>query len=164
LDLLELAYTDVVSEQQLVALIRSLRFETVLQYVRIPGFRDTPNKIVSASKYPKRSWRLGTEGGGFWFVFQLLREKGVRKIIKVIIDDEEDFHRDEIIEQLVLFDIEEWDWIKLDLCSEIIRRAAPNVRKVSLYSSGQNAVLRGWSGNDGLNSMTQVRNGFVLRI
>jgi len=45
---------------------------------------------------------------------------------------------------------------KSDLCTETIITAAPDTREVSLYWSGNNAVLRGWSEPGGLNLLTKL--------
>ena len=78
--------------------------------------------------------------------------------MKIEVEDiEQPSHRDDIIiDYLKDFGIEEWDWRKLDLCTEVIREAAKDVRQIRLYSSGNNAVLRGWSGEDGLKSFEKV--------
>lgn len=41
-------------------------------------------------------------------------------------------------------------WKKIDLSPEVIRKAAPDVREIHLYWSGQDSVLRGWSEEEGL--------------
>lgn len=92
-------------------------------------------------------------------IFRLLWDRGVRKIIRVVVEEQEDYqHTDEMIISLNLekLDIEEWDWKIKDLCSETIRRAAPNAKTLFLYSSGNNAVLRSWSGDGGLNNFAKV--------
>src|SRR5690606_13661561 len=38
-----------------------------------------------------------------------------------------------------------WDWQKVDICSELLTRVAPNAETVYLYTSGSNAILRSWS-------------------
>ncbi|KAF8251591.1 subtilisin-like protein [Wilcoxina mikolae CBS 423.85] len=153
LDLRELASMHYdISKQQISSLIGAIKFETILRYVRIPKFLSALDETDSTPKSLK----------GFWLIFELLWEKGVRKIIKIIVDDEEDSHSDDIIELLNRFDVEEWDWMKVDLCSKTICIAAPNVRKLSLYSSGNNAVLRSWSGNDGLNTLKQLKDVTVF--
>lgn len=95
--------------------------------------------------------------GGAKLIFDLLRIRGVRKIIMVIvIDDGEIPHGDDVIEELERFDVEELDWRKGDLCSSVILKAAKNATKLFLYSSGNKAVLRSWSGSDGLNKLLKV--------
>lgn len=50
---------------------------------------------------------------------------------------------------------------EIDMCSETILRAAPTVREVHLYSSGNTAVLRSWVYSPGLRSLSNVRiNGY----
>ncbi|KAI9771958.1 MAG: hypothetical protein M1839_002591 [Geoglossum umbratile] len=155
-DLLELANLNLaVSAQDLTDLITSLKFENILQYVRIPRYK------LSAHSSPARGdSRSDQQRGGrrdFQLIFDLLWKKGVRTIIKVIVeDDDETPHSDEVIEKLAIFNIEEWDWRKVDLCSEVIYKAAGNVEKAFLYSSGNNAVLRSWSGIDGLKRLEQL--------
>jgi hypothetical protein len=66
-------------------------------------------------------------------------------------------HSDEAIEQALSgFDVEDWDWKKVNICSETIRTVAPNVRYVCLYTDGNNAVLREWSATDGLVLLKEV--------
>lgn len=86
------------------------------------------------------------------FLFEFLRSKGVKRVIRVIVDDKEQpAHSDEAIERaLGGLDVEIWDWRKYDLCTETVVTAAPHTREVSLYWSGNNAVLRGWSEPGGL--------------
>lgn len=93
-------------------------------------------------------------------IFNWLRDNHVKKILKVIVIDDgpELSHTDRAIEiALKGLEIEVWDWKKLDLCTEVILKTAPNVRDVSLYSSGNNAVMMGWSSTDGLGKFPNVR-------
>lgn len=85
-------------------------------------------------------------------VFDWLWRNGVREIIKImVVDDRDRPHADSaIIEALYGFKVEEWDWKRVDLCSDVIYEASPNVREVSLYCSGNNAVLMGWASAEGL--------------
>lgn len=84
---------------------------------------------------------------------------GVIKIIRVVVeDDPADFHSDEVIEHSLRgFDVEEWKWFKWDLCIDTILEAAPNVREVNLYWSGNKAILKSWTAPDGLVSLRQAR-------
>jgi hypothetical protein len=139
----------------LEVLVTSLKFENILQYVQIPRypFRGT----ATTPSDDARTNRDGVGRRDFELIFDLLYNKKVKKIIKLIVDDDEDIpHSDEIIEKLSRFEIEEWDWRKMDICSEVIRTAAPDVQQVFLYSSGNNSVLRGWSCSDGLNQLKKV--------
>ena len=100
----------------------------------------------------------GSGRGDFGIVFRELKRVGVKKVMKIEVEDlKEPSHGDDIIiESLKGFNIEEWDWRKIDLCTEVIRQAAQHVRQIRLYSSGNNSVLRGWSGKDGLRSFREV--------
>ena len=132
-----------------------MKFENILQYVRIPRYKLSAHSGPVRGEGRSDKQRAGKRD--FQLIFDLLWKKGVRTIIKVIVeDDDETPHSDEVIEELAVFNIEEWDWRKIDLCSEVIYKAAENAEKVFLYSSGNNAVLRSWSGIDGLKRLGQV--------
>jgi hypothetical protein len=100
----------------------------------------------------------GTGCKDFVAIFKWLRDTGVKRILEIIVDDMGDHpHSDEAIEEAVKgFDVEEWNWKRHDICSQTILRAAQKVRKLHLYSSGNNAVLRSWSGEDGLKGLNYV--------
>lgn len=85
-------------------------------------------------------------------VFHKLREKGTSTILKVIVDDrKQPAHDDAAIEKALKgLSIEVWDWMKVDICPELIFQTAPNITEVHLYWSGTNAVLRAWSEEEGL--------------
>jgi len=89
--------------------------------------------------------RLGRDD--MTYIFGWLFQRGVRKILKVtVVDNEFPAHRDgAIVECLMQFGVEIWDWKKLDLWSEVIHKSTPVVRQINLYSSGNQAVLKGWS-------------------
>lgn len=93
------------------------------------------------------------------YIFDRLRKKGVKTILKVIIDDSvSPAHSDEAIEDALKFmDVEIWDWKRIDLCSEVIFRVASKAREVNLYWSGNNAVLRGWSEEGGLKRLRELK-------
>ena len=76
----------------------------------------------------------------------------MKKILKVmIVDDGEPSHADASIEAALKgFDVEVWDWKRLDLSTEVIYNSTQVVREISLYSTGNNAVLMGWMSSEGL--------------
>jgi hypothetical protein len=80
------------------------------------------------------------------FFFNFLRMKGVKRIIRVIVDDTvEPSHSDEAIERAFAgLHVEVCDWRKIDLSILSIFKAAPDVREITLYWSGNVVVLRGW--------------------
>lgn len=106
----------------------------------------------------------------FWKIFRWLHDrKGVRHIVKItVLDDVGTPHSDEVIERTfrddtnkdatVKIDVDVWDWRKIDICSQTIVGAAPDVKEVYLYCSGNNAVLRGWADTQGLIQLKQVQN------
>jgi hypothetical protein len=84
-------------------------------------------------------------------IFSWLRRNHVKKIIKVtVIDYGDRSHTDAAIETgLKDFEVELWDWKKVDLCSEVIYNSTKVVREISLYSSGNYAVMMGWASAEG---------------
>lgn len=146
-----------VSEKALNNLLGDmLCFDTVLRYVQISWHICKS----SATGNPRSSDSEDKAGAGrrqFQRVFILLRRLGVRKIFHlVLVDDKVNPHTDCVAEDLVSFDIEVFDWDRVDLCSTVIANACPNVRELFLYSSGNNAVLRGWSEKEGLAGLKKV--------
>lgn len=87
-------------------------------------------------------------------VFNWLRDNGVRQILKVIVvDDRDPCHANSSIEKALQgFEIEVWDWKKLDLSLDVIYKTTGVVREISLYCSGNNAVLTGWASAKGLSN------------
>ena len=100
--------------------------------------------------------------------FKWLREKkGVRNIIKVIVDDlEMPSHKDEsIVNALKQFDsIEILDWRKIDLCPETICSSCPNLREVHLWWSGNNGILRAWSEPEGLLRLRRLEAIYIHQV
>ena len=168
-----------ISKDDLNRLARHLTFEDTLMYVALPKLRvEGPNRdndhpsspgLTGSSKsnsghqdkIPKGSLpdssvppprdRFGLTDANI--IFDWLLDNGVRRIFKVIvIDDGEIPHSDQAIEKaLKPFKIEIWDWKKIDICSEtVVRAAGEHAKIVYMYSSGNNAVLRGWSCEAGL--------------
>lgn len=92
-------------------------------------------------------------------IFDRLREKGVKTILRLIVDDSASpAHSDEAIEAALKdINVEIWDWQKTDLCTEVIYKTAPKAREVNLYWGGNNAVLRGWSEEGGLKKLRELK-------
>jgi hypothetical protein len=89
--------------------------------------------------------------------FEMLRKR-VKKIMKVtVIDNQLRPCKDcTIMQCLEGFDVKYLDWRKDDMCIDVILQAAPNVAEVTLYSSGNRTVLRGWAARNGLCNLRQV--------
>ncbi|KAF2237414.1 hypothetical protein EV356DRAFT_530136 [Viridothelium virens] len=139
--------------------ISILKFEDILQYVKIPRMRADENSLIrNASKSTGQMIQSNGNGrGDLVKVFESL--KGVNTILKVTVDDlKPPAHSDEAIEDALRGkNVEIWDWKKIDLCPEVIYNAAPKATEIHLHWSGNNAVLRGWSEEDGLPKLTQLR-------
>ncbi|KAI9737165.1 MAG: hypothetical protein M1834_000758 [Cirrosporium novae-zelandiae] len=163
-DLLELAnLKHGVSESALRRLIEGLKFESILKYVRIPSYTlSTASNGTGLSNSRRKEQQLVGKGD-FQLIFNLLKLRGVKKIISINVDDDDESpHSDEAIEKVAPFDIEEWDWRRVDLCSSVIYTAAKNARKIFLYSSGNNAVLHSWSAVDGLNRFEKLTDVYIF--
>lgn len=90
------------------------------------------------------------------------------KILKLIVNDTKQPHRDEVIEEAVGgnsrsvdglkhdFRVEILKWRKVDLDPTTIRAAAPNVRELHLDWSGNNVALLGWSAKDSLPALQHL--------
>ena len=125
-------------------------FETALCYVALPprkGSHTTEDKIAESDF-------LDT----YKVVFDFLRDKKVKKIFKVTVNDLVGRpHNDDVIITLAReFGVEQWDWKKLDISSETILDAAPLVRRVFLHSSGSFSALQGWACKQSLAKLTHV--------
>ncbi|PNP54420.1 hypothetical protein FNYG_15630 [Fusarium nygamai] len=93
-------------------------------------------------------------------IFKWLWKNGVREIIKVIvIDDQNPPHADAaIVEALYGFKVVEWDWKRVDLCSDVIYESSTDICEVLMYSSGNNAVLMGWASAEGFRNRQKFPN------
>lgn len=94
-------------------------------------------------------------------VFTWLRTKpnAVDKIFRVSVEDRfgKAAHTDDGIRDILEpFDIEIWDWRKIDISSDTIFDAAPNTRELRLYWSGNKAVIRSWASEHGLCKLAKV--------
>lgn len=93
--------------------------------------------------------------------FDWLRtDKGVRRIVKLVVIDSEDFPcTDETIEKCLRgFDIRYLDWDKDDICIQTLKDHAENLRELWVSWSGRNSTLFGWLNKDhGLKCLKQVR-------
>ncbi|KAF4466269.1 intracellular serine protease [Fusarium albosuccineum] len=156
-----------ISEEDFIQGYKCAKLEDTLQFVRIPRLvikptppagkpdedagRQPDDDMGKQSEFPPScDAAIGRKDLGI--IFRWLRtDAEVKKIIKLIVDDSRDPpHCDEEIENAVKpFDVEVWDWLKVDLCCETIAKAAPKARSINLYWSGKNAVLRGWSDPQG---------------
>jgi hypothetical protein len=98
------------------------------------------------------------------FFFNWLREKEVEHILKVIVDDSpERSHSDKAIEDsLKHFEVESLEWRKFDICPETLFTACRDVRHLSLWWSGNRAILRAWSEPEGLAKLVKLETVHLL--
>lgn len=96
-------------------------------------------------------------------IFHWLRELHVKSIMKVTVMDEGKLsHSDEAIERCMDgLEVKVWNWRRVDLCIDVIANSTPNVTDVTLYSSGNNAVLVGWSSINGLPKLKKVSRAYL---
>lgn len=148
-----------------------LEFEPLLQYVYIPNLRAVDVELDDPDLV-KQAWWKGPSRKDCFYLFHWLRaSRKVERILSVTVDDDPaDFHSDEVIEEAVCeFDIEKWNWVKADMCSDTIYAAAKNVQDLTLYWSGNRAVLKSWAAVDGLArlekaSLLSDKEGVVLTL
>ncbi|KAI1083021.1 hypothetical protein F5B20DRAFT_596234 [Whalleya microplaca] len=158
LDLRELQNPESSSER-LLTFIRALDFEDILQYVRIPQY---PFRLTHPSGDETKLEKNESGRRDFESIFEVLKDKGVRKIHKLIVDDDDAcLHQDEVIERLNRFEIEDFQWMKMDMSSSVLMHAVPGARTLRLFSSGNHSVLRDWSSTEGLSKMSMLEEMYV---
>jgi hypothetical protein len=135
-----------------------IKYETVLRYLHLP--------LVSSRRKPSSSSQDPPPGipdqtgysDAYASVFKWLKDKDVRKIFRVRVDDiGQKPHGDSIIQSaLTGIEIDRLDWRKMDIGSDTIVKAAPAIKALNLYWSGSNAVLQGWACEEGLCQLVNV--------
>ncbi|KAF2275928.1 uncharacterized protein EI97DRAFT_458926 [Westerdykella ornata] len=149
-----------------------LRFEGLLKEVAIPRLivkndeevdlpeDKTDSKEPGKNGEPQAVDKIKGKGRtDMYSIFKWLRENHVGSILKVtVVDDLEPCHSDQAIEACMAgFDVRVWNWYKVDLSCQVILNSARNVTNVTLYSSGNNAVLMGWSSSSGLAMLPKLK-------
>jgi hypothetical protein len=120
-----------------------LAFESTLKYVQLPVFPQ-----LKFTKQPPAT-----------LIFEWLsRCKGVEHILEIRVDDGEfSRHSEEDIEaSLTRFDVRDLDWRRVDLSIDSVMRAAPNVERLHLYSSGNLGTIDHWLGRYGIQRLSNV--------
>lgn len=147
-------------------LAKHIRLEDCLQCVALPELRlqrDAYLDILSPKQDKSVLKVLQSKCEGLTdavLILDWLRKRKVKKVIRVIVMEGGSIpHSDEaIVESLKGSELEVLDWRKFYICSETIRQAAEHVRILHLYCSGNNAVLRSWSSEQGLVKLENVRS------
>ncbi|KAF9883913.1 hypothetical protein FE257_002656 [Aspergillus nanangensis] len=141
------------------------QFDEVLQYVEFPTVRLREGKVARGEYLREHRELFHTKGIGrkdLLFFFGWLKDKGVKHIIKVIVQDSTDPHDDEVIRRcLSPFRIDVLDWSKPDLDPEMLCAAVPNVQELHLRWNGNNAVLRSWGEAEGLRLLKELRKIYL---
>jgi len=143
-----------------------LEIDLDLAELAITGKADESLRVVRSildklklHSYLRNVWipRCNPDEGVVSHIFELLHCSGVKRIMHLDVDEDINRpHSDKvIIEALAGHYIEELSWKKTDMCSSILT-SAPTIQSVQLYSSGNHAVLRSWSAEDGLLSLPRV--------
>jgi hypothetical protein len=133
-----------------------MKFDEVLQYVSFPAV-----KVIRTGRQALRIPGSGQGRRDMEFFFEWLYMKGVRHIIDIHVEDlEMPAHSDEsILSSLEKFIVDRLDWQRFDLDPLSLINLGSKVysnqlREVTLYWSGNNAVLRAWSELEGLPSLS----------
>ncbi|KAJ4178293.1 hypothetical protein NW755_013305 [Fusarium falciforme] len=133
-----------------------MNFDQVLRYVSFRRIElqkpPAPSRESRLTKHRPARPKTGRGRSDLTVFFGWLQRKGVKHILKVIVDDLKDPpHSDKAIEDCLRpFEVEVLDWRKVDLCPETILTACRNVRQLHLRWSGNRAILRAWSEPEGL--------------
>jgi hypothetical protein len=91
-------------------------------------------------------------------VFDLLKAKGVRTIVKVDVRDclLHPHSDSNVIQCLRSFVVRKLDWRRADMGIEVLLQAAPDIEEITLYYTGNKEVLNRWTGYEGLRRLKKV--------
>jgi hypothetical protein len=138
-----------------------LKFDEVLRYV---NFRPVELEASLVRTRPSASPTAEDSGAGradMVALFGWLYKKGVRTVIKVVVDDRKGTpHGDEAVEKaLSKFDIEILDWRKVDMDPRTIWQGCreSNIRQIHYWWSGKNKALSVCGEADGLVRLKNLR-------
>ncbi|KAK3995330.1 hypothetical protein QBC44DRAFT_390115, partial [Cladorrhinum sp. PSN332] len=127
-------------------------WESVLRELFLPSLAPKADPI---EKVKGKEHSVNARAGTYPLiprVFQWLRRVGVRKIIRLVVQDDglgRDY-QESIVDALDGFQVEIWDWTRLDIPSHVLANSSSALRTVQLYySGGGGAVLRDWTSSQG---------------
>ncbi|KAF3022969.1 hypothetical protein E8E14_008762 [Neopestalotiopsis sp. 37M] len=138
-----------------IASFNNVKFDPVLQYVAFPS-----SFVLIESEDEERSSGMRLGRRDMVEVFKWLREtKGVKRIIKVIVNDfDSPSHTDSaIMKCLVGLQVEDLQWLKVDMDPTTILNISRSIRDIRLRWSGSNTTLRAWSDPYGLRKLEHLR-------
>ena len=172
------------SQARVESLLETLSLDNILKFVKIAPFTvldddaeteledhdsttqsdsiDSPTAFVHREDGPSNNCEI---------VFDYLRNTTkVQAIYEVAVEEsnieEKKYppHTDDAIAQCLAAPFSDhiltWDWQKIDICSELLCKVAPNMETLYLYTSGSNAILRSWSSTEGLIELPNVINTY----
>jgi hypothetical protein len=127
-------------------------FESALLSVDLPNF----DRILEVSSADENNTAVIREEA--CQILDWLYNQNVRKIISLSTTDSRlDPHSEEVIEKAVArFGVERLDWKRLDLPIMSIFKSAKNLQRLCLYSSGNQAVVQHWLGDQGICQLEKV--------
>ncbi|KAK3400893.1 hypothetical protein B0T20DRAFT_154676 [Sordaria brevicollis] len=134
-----------------------LEFESRLALLHLSLRSD--NAYDASQSEEKREEQAANDADNIIKVFQWLKGKGVKKILKVVVEDNPNrFCSEETIETCLksMEEIRFLNWNKRDLAVPTLSHAK-NLTELTLYSSGINAVLHHWSDQTGLITLPKLR-------
>ncbi|KZZ89722.1 Peptidase S8, subtilisin-related protein [Moelleriella libera RCEF 2490] len=164
---LDLSRYESTSMTQIEKVLGKSEFATTLKYVNTRDIKfneDKQPKDNELVKRPEKTVGRRSAPSEMEQIFRWLKDKKkVRSILKIKVLDVKEPHSDEQIENALesIEDILEWDWEKLDLCSDVIVNSAPNARVVHLYWARNNAVLKSWSAQGGLKELRYLEKVII---
>ncbi|RYP70537.1 hypothetical protein DL769_004930 [Monosporascus sp. CRB-8-3] len=140
-----------ISQDFLNKLAKHLQFESILKYVALPNLFVEPSKFAAHKASVESNGLPSGLNTDLRAIFEWFRVNGVRRIIKItVVDYGDKCHRDSVIkEALAGFKVEFWTWKKVDICSEAIASSSRTVKEISLYWTGNYAVMMGWASREG---------------
>jgi len=166
-----------------------MRFETILDYVKLPYWKpkERITQDISVDKSAENTEPKGNLPPGvtdlakikpdpYTVIFDWLWNSQVRKIFTVEVDDDGlEPHTNAAIRESFTgetfdskatrdFKVEVWKWKKFDICSDAIVAAAPTAREVHLYSYGNTAVLKSWACLEGLKRLKHASESYRLKL
>jgi hypothetical protein len=177
---LNLTGESVIIDNDYVDMITSksgMRLETVLEFVRLPYWKPPNAERYRSKRAPNSSdsaVALKKFPDPYIGIFDWLWDEcNVRKIFCLEVDDggpephtnrgiQRSLKYDEDRVAVRDFEIEVWKWKKFDICVDMIATVAPKANEVHLFSSGNTAVLRGWSCRSGLAKLTELEKLVVV--
>ena len=126
----------------------NIQFESVLRYVHFPELSQEP----LCGDHRREQQAVPS-------ILSWLRQKGVERILKLVVPDSRANALDEDTIRSCLdgFVVEDLNWRRLDLGIEPIASLASTLGVLHLYSSGSWAVLSHWVSEGGLEKLKEVR-------